>query len=691
MKNFKRYFLAISLGLLATTAGMACGWDGDDPSFYDLFRCTKPLPNLQDQHTDESVQFWGRYAGLPADDALKDAVRYLRLQDFEDGDDETIPNLLVSTLREQGKTDGLALLQLNTELNELVESTQFWYYQKVTPEQYQEVLNKANKLKVGKDLAKRLTFLKMRILSRLNDNDAMMRLWNNDASQWEPSEIRDRMEGYVAGIYFRKGEYDKALPIYFRLRDGGSISLCVNRMLDSTSIEEAYRKDPNAMILPYILEDYANYFYHASQHDYWEQGDDDYKIWTKVTREREGVVALAEKVVAEGKAKDLQMWQTFVGFMQLITGQENLAYQTLTKAEDLPGNGSMDKLIRHYKFAASLAMTPKPEEPEKFDQYVADEIKYYKEVGSFLNEPEHGVLNGLYGQEIAKRLQAYVDQRQDPTLSFLTRYVLDSNSWELDHQTPTKQVQELQHYVKHGGDGPLGECLVRYCFLSQDFFNELIGTKLIREGNYEEAKEYLEKVSDDYLRGKGITPYLMKRQRPDTPFQRKDRSEIWDLDVSEVDNIKYQFCLQVLSMKEWLNEAKGEKKAEVAFNLADMLFQASPAGDLWAISEYSWSSADYHYNELNVQADHYLKLALDCTDDFEMKVKCHFGLAANPTPNGETYLRYEKDKKRYYICTPEGPQREAYNWLHYQTKRDSPIYESCDWLKWYVADNYEAY
>ncbi|MBR3027809.1 MAG: hypothetical protein IKH58_06650 [Bacteroidales bacterium] len=687
MKLFKSYFLAISLGLMTTSASLACGWDGDDPSYYDLFHCTQELPNLADQHTNESAQFWARYAGLPADDALLSAVRYLRMDDFEDSEEPTT-NLLITTLREQGKTDAIALLQINTELNELVESTQFWEYRKVTPEEYQQVLDKANALKVGKDLSKRLTFLKMRILARLNADDAMMRLWTDEASRWEPSEIRDRMEGYVAGIYFRKGDYDKALPIYFRLRDGGSISLCVNRLLDSTSIEEVYRKDPNAMILGYILEDYANYFYHASQHDYWEMDDEDYKIWTKVTRHREAVVDLAEKVVAEGKAKDLRMWQTFVGFIQLITGQENAAYQSFVKAEDLPGENSLKSLLRHYKFAASLSLDNKP---AQYDEYVAEEIRNYKEFAYYLSDPERSVVQGLWGNEIDKRLQAYVNQRQDPSLSFLTRNLINGNYWELDHDMPTQQVKELQHYIKHGGDSPLGQCLVKYCALGQNFFNELIGTKLIREGNFEEARDFLEKVPEDHLRNLGITPYLMHRHRPDTPFQRKDRSENWDSNTTEVDNIKYQFCLQVISMKEWLNKAKGEEKAEVAFNLADMLFQASYAGDLWAISEYSWSGADYHYNQLNDQAAHYLQLALDCTNDFNMKVKCHFGLAANPTSEQETYIRYDNDKKRYYILSPEGPQREAYKWLRYQTKRDSPIYESCDWLKLYVADTYEPY
>ena len=107
------------------------------------------------------------------------------MDDFEDSEEPTT-NLLITTLREQGKTDAIALLKINTELNELVESTQFWYYKKVTPEEYQQVLDKANALKVGKDLSKRLTFLKMRILARLNADDAMMRLWTDEASRWEP-------------------------------------------------------------------------------------------------------------------------------------------------------------------------------------------------------------------------------------------------------------------------------------------------------------------------------------------------------------------------------------------------------------------------------------------------------------------------------------------------------------------------
>ncbi len=678
MKNFKRFTLAISLCLLSWTAGWACGWDGDDPAYYNLFRCTRPLPELEDQHIDASTLFWARYLGVVVNDDFKNDVQYLRPEDFDDAESA---NLLLSTLRSQGKTDAIELLRLNCELEELVESRFSWSYRKVTPEDYQTLLAKVNDLNVNNKLSKRKTFLKMRILSRLNAYDDMMTLWDNEAKDWEPSEIRDRMEGYVARIYFHYGNYDKALPIYFRLNDGGSIRLCVNRMLDATSIEDAYQKDPDAMILGYILEDYANYFYHANEHSDWEVNEKGYEIWSKVTLQRENVMALAQKVVDEGKAKDLQMWQAFIGFMQMITDQNDLAYNSFTKAEELRGGGSVRYLLRHYKFNAALKMT---EKPENFDKYVAQEISYYKNISQFLSDPEGEVLNRLYAHDTQYRLYNYVNQRNNPTLSFLAHATLDPGAyWELDRPMSTQQVMEVQSYVRNGGDGELGQCFVKYCNISDDQFNEMIGTKLMRDGSYTEARKYLAKVPNNYLRTLGISVYLMNRTIPDTPFERKNRKDYYDVELTDIRNVKLEFCDQIIQLREQLSKAKGDAKTDIAYQMANMLYHASPSGDLWALSEYSWSSYGTHRNEMNVQSIDLLKLALDCTSDYNRQVECYYGLAANPCTDEDVTASYDWDNKRYYL-EPQDIQREAYIWLRYTSKRDHPIFESCDWLKMYI-------
>ncbi len=678
MKNFKRYILAISLSVLSWTAGWACGWVGDDASYYNLFRCTNPLPNLEDQHIDESALFWARYLGVAADEDFKNDMRYLRPEDFDDAESD---NLLLSTLRSQGKTDAIELLRLNRELEELVESRFSWSYRNVTTEDYQQLLNKVDSLSVSRALSKRKTFLKMRILSRLNADDAMMDLWNNEAKDWEPSEIRDRMEGYVAGIYFRQGNYDKALPVYFRLNDGGSISLCVNRMLDATSIEEAYQKDPNAMILGYILEDYANYFYHANEHMDWKVDEEGYEIWSKVTVQRENVMALAQKVVDEGKAKDLQMWQAFIGFMQMITDQNDLAYESFTKAQSLPGFTRLAHLLRHYKFNAALEMTAKPAD---FDKYAAEEIRYFKEISKYLSEPESSVAHGLYSHDLMYRFYKYVDQRSNPTLSFLAHCTLAPGAhWEMDDKLSTQQVKEVQSYVRHGGEGALGQCLVKYCGIPEDQFNEMIGTKLMRDGNYTEAREYLAKVPNNYLRNLGIAVYLMNRTFPDTPFERKNRKDYYDVELTDIRNVKLEFCDQIIQLREQLSKAKGDAKADIAYQMANMLYQASPSGDLWALSEYFWSSYGTHRNEMNVQSIELLKLALDCTSDYNRQVECYYGLAANPCSEQDVTANYDWENKRYYL-EPQDIQREAYIWLHYNSRRDHPIFDSCDWLKMYI-------
>ncbi len=678
MKNFKRFTLAISLFLLSCTAGWACAWDGDDPAYYNLFHCTRPLPELEDLHIDASALFWARYLNLPVDDNFKSDIRYLRLDDF---DNEESDNLLLSNLRRQGSNDAIALLRYNTELADLVDSRFSWSYRKVTPEDYQALLAKVNDLDVNEKLSKRKAFLKMRILSRLDAYDDMMQLWNNEAKDWEPCEMRDRMEGYVARIYFHFGNYDKALPIYFRLNDGGSIRLCVNRMLDSASIKEVYQKDPNSMILGYILEDYANYFYHANEHKDWELDEEGYDVWTKVTRQRESVVALAQQIVDEGKAKDLQMWQAFIGFMQMITDQNDLAYASFVKAEELRGGSSVHKLLRHYKFNAALAMS---EKPDNFDNYVAQEISHYKVYAQLLSDPEGDVLNRLYAQDTRYRFYNYVNQRGNPTLSFLAHCTLDPVAyWEMDRPLSTQQVKEVQSYVRHGGEGALGQCLVKYCDISDDQFNEMIGTKLMRDGNYTEAREYLAKVPNNYLRTLGIAVYLMNRTIPDRPFERKDRKEYYDIEVTDIRNVKLEFCDQIIQLREQLSKAKGDAKADIAYRMANMLYQASTSGDLWALSEYSWSSYGTHRNEMNVQSIDLLKLALDCTSDYNRQVECYYGLAANPCTDQDVTATYDWDNMRYYL-EPQDIQREAYIWLRYTSKRDHPIFESCDWLKMYI-------
>lgn len=677
MKNFKQSILAISLACGVTTASLACGWE--DPGHFNLFHCVKEIPNLDEQRLNESADFWINYLGGPDKVGcdIQSGVRYMSEYHFDDDNDS---NDLITVLRQNQDSVALTFLRLNLELHKLTD-TNSWDYQKPTSQQFQDLLNRIDRLKTTGALTQRKTFLKMRCLYALKDFTACYRLWDNFASKWQPSPLRDRFEGYIAGIHFQRGEYDEALPLYFEQGDGESIRLCVNRMLESTSIEREYEKDPNALILGYILEDYANYFFHAKCDDYWTVGDQSYPIWSKVVTERDNVLALAQRVVKEGKARDLQMWQSFIGFIQLTTDQNEAAYESFCKAERLRGNGVVRPLIRDYKFCAALGMKQKA---QNFDTYLVDELKHNNQIVLADNataEVEKNLHYALYEDMLYNRIDKYLQEKGDPTMRFLAQTAIRSwEVWTLDLEYNTDQVKAIRDIaLNHGAGNPIYRDLLQLADISTDQLTEFVGTKLIREGKFTEAATYLEQVSHGFIAHQGITPYLM--QRPmlnEVPFRRLTYNEPEYVDSALVQNRKLQFCQQAITYQQQAQQATdAEQRALANYKLGELLFHGSATGDWWAISQYSHSSYNDSYNELDPLAADCLRKALAETQSAELKGLCYYGLAAIPVDPFETNYRGDN------LITYSQQQYDAYQQIR-QLPRTHPAYRMCDWLGLYV-------
>lgn len=678
MKTSTRSLLAISLSLAAWQA-LPC-WDYEDPTMNNHFHCVPQLPEIEQRNIDESVAFWASYTGQPVSDELRYAVSYLPVWQF---DDDEPTNSLLLTLKAQGKTEAIEYLRLNAELLSLQEAASSWDYKKVTPADYEALMRQIDALKANGELNRRKTFLRMRCLFSLKDYDACMRLWDNFASKWDPSPLRRRMEGYVAGIYYRRKQYDKAIPMFFDLGDDGSIQLCVNRMLANTSIEQEYTKDPNSPILGYILEDYANYYYHAKRNDYWEPGKDN-PIWTTVTQDAQRNIALAQRVVREGKAKDLQMWQAFAGFLQLVDGQAQTAYQTFSQAEALRGGGVVGQCLRAYKFVAALQM---PDKIPGFEPYMVNELHYWMDQNQFSSEVEGHTRYSLTEVEFNPYVQQYVDTKGDPMLSFSAETTLIPYAYgKVNREMTLDEVLAFRQYLSQESHSDLEAFFKQHSYanqVSEDEFNELIGTKLIRLGRFNEASQYLAKVSQEYISHMAISNYLRSRHMPTTPFVREEYSEPDYAPELNTQNKKLLFCQHMIELQQTIASTSGEVKARAELEMANWLFQASSGGDFWAISEYSWSYYDPKHNELSLLAIELLQDALRHTHDYNTQVECNFGLAAIDVRD-ESALCYDSQNNRNVIAT-QSTQLQAYQWLRQQTDRSHPLFETCDWLKLYVT------
>ena len=684
--KLRNFILAISLSVAALWPSSACV-DYEDPSLYNLFACTPEMPSIDAKRLDETVQFWAKYLGVTADETFRDDVANIYESQFEEENIEY--NTFLNALKKQGKTDALKLVRLNWELGDLIESaTTSWSYRKVTPADYNALLTKIDALRLTGDLSRRKTFLKMRCLFALKDYDACLRLWDSFASKWEDSPLKQRAFGYVAGIYFRKGQFEKAMDIYFEQGDRGSIRKCVNRILEKSNIAEIYDKDPNAPILNHFLEDYANYFYHSSFTHYWQEYDQkEYPIWSAVNNQRKDVVALAQRVVKEGKAKDLQMWQAFIGFVQYTNDEYDLAYDSFTKAEKLPGNLLKDRL-RLYKFISLLAAENKP---AGFDEYLAKEMEHVFTIRRNADKPdETNLVTMLLDHEIPMHLNPYLEKRGDKALTILANLAIQKFSkiyYFEDGMTSDVARQMLSFVENIGQDDAITLVLVNECGLNPMQMHEFLGTILMREGKFEEAETHLAGVLDEHLSELNIYPYLASRSVPEKMFCRATYEELYnDAEITNPVNYKLNFCQKVISLQKDIKKSKKEDRAQYALELAHLLFQASPAGDLWALSSYSWSSAGPYANEMNLMADKYLHEAIALSKDKNVLTLAYFGLASNPLSYSRPTRISDTGILKSNNFEPEEDMKsyaEGYRYLINHPNRSHPVYQTCDWLNLY--------
>ena len=684
--KFRNFILTVSTCAATLWPSTACV-DYEDPSFFNLFLCAPDMPDIDRSRQEESAEFWAKYLGVTNDDDFKYAVTNIYDWNFEE-DNET--NIFINALRSQGKTDALQLVRLNTDLAKLIEGRNRWDYNKTTPADYQKLLTRIDALRLTGELNRRKTFLKMRCLFALQDFDACLRLWDMFASKWEDSPLRRRAYGYVAGIYYRKGKFEEAMQIYFEQGDKGSIHQCVNRILQRSTLQEQYDKDPNAPILAHFLEDYANYFYHSTFDNFWRDNEKDNPIWSAVNRQREQVLALAERAVKEGKTQDPQMWQAFIGFVQLAHGDNDQAYQSLAKAETMK-KGVMADRIGIYKLAASLSMNQKP---ANYDDYLGKSLDKYLDIADDYsrNDATRDIVHSMMQYEINNRLNTYIEATKPGYVDYLNDMVFNYSKriYLLDRIHKTEDVRQLLTLLQNGTNDVLTNTLLRHSELTKDAVNEYLGTLLMREGKYEEATAYLEQVSQQYIWNMGIMPYLFMREVPERLFTRKNFKEYYDMEQVE-GNPKLKFCRKVLDLQQQVASSKKEEKAQAAIDLANLLFQASEAGDMWAMSEYGWSSYGGHFNELDLQAIQYLHEAIAATKDPKLLTQAYFGLAATPASKNEISTIANTG---IFFAAEDQPEEfktniEGYRWLIKQKDRSNVIYQTCDWLKLYGPEVFD--
>jgi len=203
-------------------------------------------------------------------------------------------------------------------------------------------------------------------------------------------------------------------------------------------------------------------------------------------------------------------------------------------------------------------------------------------------------------------------------------------------------------------------------YLNADYYNDLIGTKMIAEGRFSDAIPYLEKVSLDFLNSQNIAFYAAQRNfNVERWFHRQplkgDETYLDEAGATRKTldkNIKLDFCRAVLDLQTQLSIARPDGSREaLAYRLATLICQASYYGDCWFLTHYGKSVSDTaRIGELDYLARATELLHISKTsNDLWLRYKSLYALASLPL---EPWYSTIYDEDYNAILTPRPLARQ---------------------------------
>jgi hypothetical protein len=230
----------------------------------------------------------------------------------------------------------------------------------------------------------------------------------------------------------------------------------------------------------------------------------------------------------------------------------------------------------------------------------------------------------------------------------------------------------------------------------QDYFNDLIGTKYLAEGNYQKAIPFLQKVPLKFLDDQAIAKYMLYRtyEKPQWTGIQLEGSDVnnW-FSEEEIElpplgtNQKLDFCKDMVSL---MAQAS---KPQNAYNIATLLYQVSEKGDCWHLAHYFHSEyliAQTTPSEIDFvkEARRYLETAATSNDP-KLKEQALFALALTSVPDSYETRTYNYDTDKYETTVDRNNQNfKDFQRLYEFEKGRTPstLITECDSYDYFVRN-----
>jgi len=479
----------------------------------------------------------------------------------------------------------------------------------------------------GKRFAARYALLTMRAYFTTGSYQQAADYWRTTGSRLPQSVYRDMMENIYAGCLYRLGSRREAVEIYARQEDFRSLKYCVNKKRSLEGIRQVYGENPNSPTLVYLVQDFVNNTQETidalamdrSSSKVDEEWFAQLDCRPHYKADIEAFISFARTVIAEGRTSAPCLWQTAIGCLEYLMADYSAAKADLEKAVNMAGTQRMREnaraiyavnsvnaeplsagygkwLVGELRWLDEMAYRDAVDKVPTDDHYndVRERLVYRNLIPKYESQGLHNEALLLYALMADDSPQFYQGNCRSP-------YMRYDCTWNGDYSTEyfgkldvltSSEAKAYYRLITGRPSGAIEQYALSKAYRDADFYNDLIGTKLLGEGKFDEAEEYLSRVSLDFVRKQNIAGYeVLVDYNADKWFSNQSGKQVYDNIGSRLsENKKLTYCrtMQLLE-REYRVMRKSEVKLEKAYKLASLYYQASYEGDCWWLKQYGLS------------------------------------------------------------------------------------------------------
>lgn len=386
MKSLKCILVISIIILLGKGRTDACGpYSPDDPNYILMFRSCSPEMEsqwqegcrFQDYEKEQNCILWQKITStsIPLHD-IASVIYDARLSDLNNlSTGKLSNNKFAIWLSAPGHREDLEYVRIAKEIEEIREyMNNPWYYAYDGDDEHTRLseLKKVCQYYNGKRHTSRYALQLIRLNFAVGDFNSCINLWENQVSKMPQDIVTNMIASYVGGAYSRAGNRNKAIELFTRSQDIGSlISLKAWDGVESISnyadervkeLEYIFKRFPNSPLLAIKLQEYVrnreSFVYNYQ--DWAERGFHD-PVEVKTYWDGDSLVAdsepqfydelkrFAQKATVSKQCHQKGMWNYALSYLYYLDGDLSKGMRYLNRAEHSESTPFMKESIKAFR------------------------------------------------------------------------------------------------------------------------------------------------------------------------------------------------------------------------------------------------------------------------------------------------------------------------------------------------------